>query len=171
MVLKRRWTSRVLLVDECDRLLLLCGRDPRKPGARWWFTVGGGLEDGEDYVQAAVRETREETALSLPVQRLSSVVWTRQAVFTVDGQGFDQYEEYRLAHHLRRGKCNQDRYGRGSTRTSLVDDRGTCTTSETVRPKKMASLLVDVLTTSTHRPAPRDLVRQPPFEIMAGVRG
>ncbi|WP_256255746.1 NUDIX domain-containing protein [Streptomyces sp. MUSC 14] len=34
----------------------MCGRDPRSPGARWWFTVGGGVEDGEDYLQAAARE-------------------------------------------------------------------------------------------------------------------
>ncbi|WP_217207308.1 NUDIX hydrolase [Streptomyces sp. AC550_RSS872] len=160
MVLKRRWTSRVLLIDECDRLLLLCGRDPRKPGARWWFTVGGGVEDGEDYVQAAVREAWEETALSLPVQRLSPVVWTRQAVFTVDGQGFDQYEEYRLARitsdEASAIKIDTEEARHGHRWWTIEE---LATTSETVRPKKMASLLADVLTTSAHSLAPRDLGR------------
>ena len=83
MALTKRWTSRVLLMDGDDRLLLLCGRDPRKPGARWWFTVGGAVEDNEDYPQAAVREMWEETALRLPVERLGPVVWTRRAIFSL----------------------------------------------------------------------------------------
>ncbi|MFD3492632.1 NUDIX domain-containing protein [Streptomyces sp. NPDC058690] len=96
MKVTERRTSRVLLVDADDRLLLLCNRDPRRRGATCWITVGGAVEEGESYIQAAVREVREETALCLPVERLSRVLWTRQAVFGVDGQVFDQYEEYRL---------------------------------------------------------------------------
>ncbi|MGV4988569.1 NUDIX domain-containing protein [Streptomyces sp. NRAIS4] len=38
--------------------MILAGR-----GARWWFTVGGGVEDGESYPRAAVREVWEEAAL------------------------------------------------------------------------------------------------------------
>lgn len=146
MTLTRRWTSRVLLVDENDRLLLLCGRDPRKPGARWWFTVGGGVEQGEDHLRAAVREVREETELVLSAERLSPVVWTRRAVFSVDGQGFDQHEEYRLARVTaedRRGMnvlTEEARYGHRWWSVAEL-----ATTGETVRPKRMALLLPDVL--------------------------
>ncbi|MFC4471702.1 NUDIX hydrolase [Streptomyces xiangluensis] len=155
MTLMERWTSRVLLVDDDDRLLLLCGRDPRSPGARWWFTVGGGVEYGEDYLQAAVREVWEETALSLPVGRLSPVVWTRQAIFSVDGRGFDQYEEYRLARvtpdeaHGMNIRTKEALYGHRWWSISEL-----ASTAETVRPKKMASLLADVLATD-------DLDRRP----------
>ncbi|MFE2726150.1 NUDIX hydrolase [Kitasatospora sp. NPDC059327] len=155
MVLKR-WTSRVLLVDERDRLLLLCGRDPRKPGARWWFTVGGGVEHGEDYVQAAVREVREETALSLPAERLSALLWTRRSLLTVDGQRSDQYEEYRLA-----------RVTAAEADSVRIDTDEACyghrwwaaeelaATPEAVRPKGMASHLARVLTaTAGPRPEP-----------------
>ncbi|MFJ6572237.1 NUDIX hydrolase [Streptomyces sp. NPDC091292] len=146
MALTERWTSRVLLVDENDRLLLLCGRDPRRSGARWWFTVGGGVEQDEDYPQAAVREIWEETELSLPVERLGPVAWTRQAIFSVDGQVFDQYEEYRLvrvaADEVRamNVRTEEARYGHRWWSTAQL-----AMTAETVRPKKMAVLLPDVL--------------------------
>lgn len=146
MALTKRWTSRVLLVDSDDRLLLLCGRDPRKSGARWWFTVGGAVEEGEDYPQAAVREVWEETELAVVVGRLSPVVWTRQAIFSVDGQVFDQYEEYRLARvtpdeaQAMNIRTEEARYGHGWW--SIAD---LATTTEIVRPKRMASLLPDVL--------------------------
>ncbi|MFI9171760.1 NUDIX hydrolase [Streptomyces lincolnensis] len=135
-------------MDDDDRLLLLCGRDPRGPGARWWFTVGGGVEEGEDYLQAAVREVWEETALSLPVARLSPVVWTRQAIFSVDGRGFDQYEEYRLArvapHEARAMNIRTEEALYGHRWWSITE---LAATTETVRPKKMASLLPDLLAT------------------------
>ncbi|PJN31620.1 DNA mismatch repair protein MutT [Streptomyces sp. CB02959] len=145
MALTKRWTSRVLLMDGDDRLLLLCGCDPRRPGARWWFTVGGAVEKDEDYLQAAVREMWEEAALCLPVGRLSPVVWTRQAIFSVDGRTFDQYEEYRLA----RGTADEVREMNVSTEEARYGHHWwstaeLATTAEIVRPKKMASLLPDV---------------------------
>jgi len=147
MGLTKRWTSRVLLVDDSDRLLLLCGRDPRSPGARWWFTVGGGVEDGEDYLQAAVREVREETALSLPVERLGPVVWTRRAVFSVDDRSFDQYEEYRLARvtadESSRMAIETEEARYGHRWWSIPE---LAATEESVRPQRLASLLADLLT-------------------------
>ena len=44
-----RRAARVLLVDAADRVLLFAGSDPLRPGdGSWWFTPGGGLDDGED---------------------------------------------------------------------------------------------------------------------------
>ncbi|GAA2746936.1 MULTISPECIES: NUDIX hydrolase [Kitasatospora] len=159
MTLEQRRTSRVLLVDDRDRLLLLCGRDPRRAGARWWFTVGGGVEEGEHPLDAALREVREETALSLPAERLGPVVWTRQAVFSVDGRGFDQFEEYRFA-RLSAGEASRVRVGTEEARYGYhwwsVEELAT--TTEAVRPKRMARLLPDVLRGVTRR-APLDLGR------------
>ncbi|MET0424419.1 MAG: NUDIX domain-containing protein, partial [Actinoplanes sp.] len=45
-VIDRR-AARVLIVDPAGRTLLLHGGDPARPEQRWWFTPGGGLEQGE----------------------------------------------------------------------------------------------------------------------------
>lgn len=74
-----RPTARVLLFDARDRILLMKGRlpgAPERPGA--WFTVGGGVEPGETFAEAAAREIREETGIADFV--LGPVVWVREGV-------------------------------------------------------------------------------------------
>jgi 8-oxo-dGTP diphosphatase len=72
-----RPSARVLLFDPQDRLFLVCYRSPTT-GKRWWITVGGGLDEGETYEQAALRELREETGIEgVP---LGPCVWTYEHV-------------------------------------------------------------------------------------------
>jgi ADP-ribose pyrophosphatase YjhB (NUDIX family) len=55
-----RRAARVLLLDPRDRVLLMRYDDgPR--GGHHWTTPGGGLNEGEDYRAAALRELEEET--------------------------------------------------------------------------------------------------------------
>jgi 8-oxo-dGTP pyrophosphatase MutT (NUDIX family) len=70
-----RVAARVVLVDEWDRVLLVEGHDPARPEKGWyWFTVGGGVDEGETAEEAAIREAREETGLELALQQLGPVV-------------------------------------------------------------------------------------------------
>jgi 8-oxo-dGTP pyrophosphatase MutT (NUDIX family) len=56
-----RPTSRLLVLDEHDRLLLIMTKAPDTSGAARWITPGGGVDPGESHEEAAVRELHEET--------------------------------------------------------------------------------------------------------------
>jgi 8-oxo-dGTP pyrophosphatase MutT (NUDIX family) len=88
-----RTGGRVLVVDSDDRVLLLRGSDPADPAAgTWWFTPGGGLDDGETAEQGALRELAEETGLVL--DRLGPAVWRRTAEFDFMGRSYRQAETF-----------------------------------------------------------------------------
>ena len=55
-----RLAARVILLDPDGRVLLMRYDDP-PPTGRHWATPGGGLDPGEQYPAAAIRELAEET--------------------------------------------------------------------------------------------------------------
>ena len=90
---ERRRAARVILVDDDGRVLLFRGGDPARPEAgTWWFTPGGGIDDGESAEDAARREVREETGFE--VAELGPVVLERRVEFEVEGRRFDQEEVF-----------------------------------------------------------------------------
>ena len=92
-----REAARVILLDEDDRVLLIRGHDVDQPDRSWWFTVGGGIDDGEDTMSAAVREVREETGIALVAADLVGPVFTRSAIFDFFAEHCRQDETLYLA--------------------------------------------------------------------------
>ncbi|MFC3897548.1 NUDIX domain-containing protein [Lentzea rhizosphaerae] len=92
VMLTPRPSARVVLTDAAGRVLLFHGFDPARPQEHFWFTVGGGVEDGEELRDAAVREAFEETGLKLSPESLIGPIWRRRAVFSFDGDTFDAEE-------------------------------------------------------------------------------
>lgn len=89
-----RRVSRVVLLDENDRFLLLLTASPRlqSPVVRW-LTPGGGVEDHESHAEGAIRELFEETGLR--VDSVGEPIWSieGQSIFN-DGHIQSTYSEY-----------------------------------------------------------------------------
>ncbi|WP_267900278.1 NUDIX hydrolase [Kribbella turkmenica] len=85
---------KVLLLDQADRLLLLRG-DEYADGHSIWFPVGGGLENGEDAVAAALREIDEETGCRDVT--IGPEVWRRQHLYSWRGTRTDVHERWFVA--------------------------------------------------------------------------
>jgi 8-oxo-dGTP pyrophosphatase MutT (NUDIX family) len=92
-----RTSSKLVVVDPGGRVLLLDCTDPGDPGTRWQELPGGGIEDGEDGAQAAVREVLEETGVVVPPEAVGPLLWTQVASFTWRRQRHVALHEGRVA--------------------------------------------------------------------------
>lgn len=86
-------TAARVLVKADNQVLLLRDTDPGVPGESWWFTPGGGVDEGEDFKDAAVRELREETGLEVSVEQLIGPIAHRFVVHGYSDRILEQ-EEY-----------------------------------------------------------------------------
>jgi 8-oxo-dGTP pyrophosphatase MutT (NUDIX family) len=107
-----RPSARLVLLDPQDRLFLFkvhnpAVYDPADPfHGPFWVMIGGLVDPGEDYVDAAVREAREETGLV--VDGDVRWVWSRERIM--------QWRERTVLH--------RERFFLGRARTTAIDTSG-----------------------------------------------
>jgi len=114
-------------------------------GSGVWFTVGGGLEPGESYGEAAVREIREETGIT--ALDLGPVVWLREGVLNIPHPVL-MVEQYHLAWC---DAVEPNRDGWDAAERRLIDDirwwslADLAATPDRIFPPGLANLLVPLL--------------------------
>ena len=134
----------MVLVDASDRTLLLRGGDPARPGLRWWFTPGGGLDDGETPAEGAARELFEETGLRVAPADLGEPVWHQVTHFSYNSRQYRQEQEFFL---FRVPEWQVDTTGFDVEERRTIDDHRWWsvaeleTTAETIYPEELADLL------------------------------
>lgn len=71
--MQHRIRAAAIVVEDDSVLLVQHQHDEISGGASWWVPPGGGVERDESLVECALRETLEETGLSVEIGRLAYV--------------------------------------------------------------------------------------------------
>ena len=146
--MRERLTARVLLIDPLERVLLMRGRLPgNSDGPAFWYTVGGGVDDGETLLQAAAREIAEETGFADAV--LGPIVWRDEVVLRDIALEQRLFKQYYIVARTAGGEPSRD--GWMAHEHELTQEMRWWTlgelqhTPDTVYPIGIAELLPDVL--------------------------
>ncbi|MDD7718901.1 MAG: NUDIX hydrolase [Eubacteriaceae bacterium] len=76
---------RVIVVDDEKKILMVRQHHEERD---IWMVPGGGIEEGENSIQASIREVKEETGLDITI---TGMAWHMEEVSQARGQRFVNY--------------------------------------------------------------------------------
>ncbi len=93
---QHRETARILLTNRAGEIfLLLTHFDPEVGLPPRWITPGGGIDEGETPIQAALRELREETGMVVSQEALGGMIGQTSGQWNWgDGLNHHTYTDY-----------------------------------------------------------------------------
>lgn len=91
--LVERDAVRLVVQDSEGLVLLFRAREITLPElGEWWELPGGGIDEGENYADAAVRELKEETSLHVDAEHVGPPLWRRSCSYRFRGTRRLQHE-------------------------------------------------------------------------------
>lgn len=99
--MKARMSARIVVLNPAGAVLLVRYHDPKSIDPRkqeaqtYWVPPGGGVDEGESFERAAVRELEEETGIELSA--VGPELWSRERLLMHRGELKRFQERYFLA--------------------------------------------------------------------------
>jgi 8-oxo-dGTP pyrophosphatase MutT (NUDIX family) len=157
--MKVRKSARIVVLDPAGAVLLVRHHDPtpvdpsRPERLAYWVPPGGGVDPGESFERAAIRELEEETGIEL--SEVGPQIWSRERRLMHDGELKRYLERYFIAWaDPPRPLRNRTREKIEAIRWWTLDELRTST--ETFLPENFVELVAPVLAGELP-PAPIDI--------------